>query len=317
MSHHANQHEATAPLAHLHGQKPDAPQWFVQAMAHAPERSQVQVQGAAIEALAWGERGKPGLLLMHGNSAHADWYSFIAPQLSADFRVVALSFSGMGGSHWRERYGVAQWADEALAVAEAGGLFDAAAKPVFFGHSFGGFPMMNASGRFGDRLRLAIIADTPLRTRDQTDQRDRERHERPEIRPHRIYDSIEQAVARFRLLPPQRCEHLFILDHIARTSLKPAHQGDGRPGWTWKFDPGIFRQFQMGKPGADLRAARCPVAWLNGGRSSLIDDRVRENIQTWSPPGTLVRQLPDADHHLMIDQPLAFANALREIIAAY
>jgi len=90
----------------------------------------VRVQGTPIETLAWGRRGDPGLLLLHGNGAHADWYSFIGPLLKTGRRVVALSFSGAGGSGWRTQYSVAQWADEALAVAEATGLFSAAVPPV-------------------------------------------------------------------------------------------------------------------------------------------------------------------------------------------
>ena len=66
---------------------------------------------------AAGRVGDPGLLLLHGNSAHADWYSFIGPLLKAGRRVVAMSFSGAGGSGWRTQYSVAQWADEALGVA--------------------------------------------------------------------------------------------------------------------------------------------------------------------------------------------------------
>ena len=86
-----------APLAHLRGQRP-APDWFEQALRHAPQRTWHEVAGARIETLAWGEIGKPGLLLLHGNGAHADWWSFIAPLLASDYRVAALSWSGMGGS---------------------------------------------------------------------------------------------------------------------------------------------------------------------------------------------------------------------------
>ena len=313
MSHHAHHHQATAPLAELAGQKPPAPEWFTKALAASPERSQLMVQGASIESLSWGRRGAPGVLLMHGNSAHADWYSFIAPLLADDYRVVAMSFSGMGGSDWRNQYGNEIWADEALAVAEATGLFDNALKPVFLGHSFGGFPLMNAAFRYGERLRLAIIADTPLRTREQ---REKRLEEKPrEFRPHRIYETLEQAVARFRLLPPQPCANLYILDHIARTSLKPAKFEDGRSGITWKFDPCLFREFKMGRPGPELSQARCPVAWLNGGKSGLIDDRVMDNITKYTPPGSPIIRVPDADHHLMVDQPLAFAEALRGLLA--
>jgi pimeloyl-ACP methyl ester carboxylesterase len=306
-----------APLGHLKGSRPVAPLWFDEALAMRPRRAQCSVQNASIETLSWGTPGQPGVLLIHGNSAHADWYSYIAPLLARDFYVVALSFSGMGGSSWRERYSVAQWADEALAVAEFTGLFDSPVKPAFVGHSFGGFPVMNASSRFGDRIRLAVIADTPIRTREEREQRLDERP-RLEFKPHRVYASVEDAIARFRLLPTQACENLFILDHLARTSLKEvSSEAGGSPGWTWKFDPCLFRGFKMGKPGADLLQSLCPVAWLNGARSALIDDKVRSNIKTYSPPGTLVFELPDADHHLMIDQPLAFVEALRDLLSRY
>jgi pimeloyl-ACP methyl ester carboxylesterase len=314
---HALSPSVAAPLAHLNGLRPPAPAWFVQALASEPIRSGYQVQTASIEALSWGTPGKPGILLMHGNSAHADWYSYLAPSLATDHHVVAISFSGMGGSDWRAQYSVAQWAEEALAVAELSGLFSGPTKPVFVGHSFGGFPVMNACSRFGDRLRLAVIADSPIRTREERAQRLDERP-RTVFKPHRVYPTAQEAISRFRLLPPQACDNLFILDHIARTSLMSVKtEASGEMGWTWKFDPCLFRGFKMGKPAADLLEARCPVAWLNGARSQLIDDKVRANIKRYSPAGTPIVELADADHHLMIDQPLAFIDALRGLLARF
>jgi len=61
------------PLAAFEGAEPEAPDWFKWAIGQAPERSFVTVDGARIELLAWGKRGDPGLILVHGNSAHADW----------------------------------------------------------------------------------------------------------------------------------------------------------------------------------------------------------------------------------------------------
>ena len=68
-----------APLAPFGGQVPPAPAWFEAAVAQTPERSALAVEGADIELLTWGRVGKPGLLFLHGNGAHADWWSFIAP----------------------------------------------------------------------------------------------------------------------------------------------------------------------------------------------------------------------------------------------
>ena len=56
-------------LAAFEGRRPDAPAWFTEALALTPERSRVVVQTANIEVLSWGNRGAPGLLLMHGLGA--------------------------------------------------------------------------------------------------------------------------------------------------------------------------------------------------------------------------------------------------------
>ena len=72
------------PLAPLHGALPPAPKWFETVTASEPESKFVEVEGARIHYLHWGARTKPGLLLVHGNAAHAYWWSFIAPYLARD-----------------------------------------------------------------------------------------------------------------------------------------------------------------------------------------------------------------------------------------
>ena len=299
------------PLAPFGGLLPPAPDWFTQALADAPERLEVKVQGAPIEALAWGRAGDPGLLLLHGNGAHADWYSVIAPLLKAGRRVVAPSFSGMGGSGWRTQYSVAQWADEALAVADATGLFSAPVAPVVAAHSFGGFVLMNLAARHGARLQRAGIVDTPMRPPARAEAR----RSRPELlRSAKVYASESDALQRFRLLPPQGCAHPFIADLIARRGLKQTTGPDGRPGWVWRFDPFLFRHFAFGRPLKDLRAALCPVTLVRGGRSRLATAELMLLAQQQAPAGTALLEVPDADHHVMVDQPLAFADLLSGLV---
>ena len=302
------------PLAGFAGQPPPAPAWFTAALADAPQRSMVTVQGAPIETLAWGRIGDPGLLLLHGNAAHADWYSHVAPLLSSGRRVVALSFSGMGASGWRTQYSVAQWADEALAVAQAAGLFAAAVAPTVVAHSFGGFPLISLAARFGDRLARAIIIDTPLRPPSGVDGKRRQRIEA--LRSARVYPSQAEALLRFRLLPPQGCAHPYIADLIARRGLKQVVGPDAGPGWVWRFDPFIFRHFDFGRPYRDLKAARCPVVLVRGGRSRLVTPALLDLAVSLAPPGTLRLELPDADHHVMVDQPLALVQLLAELVPA-
>jgi hypothetical protein len=124
------------PLARFGGVRPPAPAWFETALADAPERSSVDVDGAAIETLCWGRRGTQTLILLHGTGAHADWWSFIAPALATERRVIAFSLSGMGRSAWRDDYSVAGYAREVIAVAEAGGAFASVEPPLVLGCGF-------------------------------------------------------------------------------------------------------------------------------------------------------------------------------------
>jgi pimeloyl-ACP methyl ester carboxylesterase len=306
-------------LAALEGRPPPAPAWFTEAMAVRPERRFHVVAGARLETLAWGERGKPGLLLMHGNGAHAQWWSFIAPFFARDWRVVAFSWSGMGGSDRRAsgEYSLDLFVEEAFTVAQAEGMYEAPVPPVFVGHSFGGFPTMACAARQGERLRAAITVDSPIRTPEQQRQFAKVRAAR-EHKPLRVYPSFEDAVMRFRFMPVQPCEHLYVADHIARTSLRQVPAGDDSPaGWTWCFDPFMWRGYRMGSPTQDLSNARCPIAIVWGARSSLVGPDVVAYARSLAPAGSPMIAIPDADHHVMIDQPLAFVAALRSLLAGW
>ncbi|HEY5346778.1 MAG TPA: alpha/beta hydrolase, partial [Rhizomicrobium sp.] len=142
------------PLAGLDGTPPPAPQWFVDATATAPESAFVEVEGAAIHYLRWGDRTRPGILLVHGNAAHAYWWSFIGPFLARDYNVAAMDLSGMGDSDWRADgvYTMDQFAREQIAVCQAAGMFEGSEPPMIVGHSFGGFVTMLTGNLYGERL---------------------------------------------------------------------------------------------------------------------------------------------------------------------
>lgn len=306
------------------------PSWFIDAMAHAPERGTVDSDGVAIETLTWGEAGKPGLLLLHGNRAHADWYSFIAPFFARDYRVVATSWSGMGGSGWRDQYTLDAFVHEIGHVLQGPDLAleagrDATGRPVkpaVVAHSFGGFPTAAFAARHGDRLRAAIIVDTPIMSTEMRKARQGMRPPGPINRPTLVYDSLERAMRRFRVMPEQPCENDYLVELIARRSLHevlmpPGEGPPGTTGWTWRFDPYMWTHYKMGNAGDDLERATCPVAFIWGALSSLIDDEVAGYIASRAAPGTPMVEIPDAHHHVMLDQPLAFVTAIRGLLAGW
>lgn len=308
-------------LASFEGRVPACPTWFSTALGHEPQRSEIDVQGTPIEMLSWGEIGRPGLLLLHGKMAHADWWRFIAPFFASTHRVVALSWSGMGGSGWRDTYSVETMADEAMAAARAGGLFENARKPVFVAHSFGAYAALLCAQHHGAQLGGLVTVDMPLLSREQRESRIGVHRPaiRVEVEPRstRVYASLADALARFRFAPEQPCENLFIVDHIARTSLKqvPFESGDGM-GWTWRFDPRVALLYP-GRPGPNLRHATCPVAICWGAESALVDPATSAHVRSLMPPGTPGIEIPAARHHVMVDQPLAFLSALRGLLEAW
>ncbi|MGY4827697.1 alpha/beta fold hydrolase [Sphaerotilaceae bacterium SBD11-9] len=308
-----------APLAAFKGEKPEAPRWFEQALLRTPERSWTQVAGTPIETLTWGEVGQPGLLLLHGNRAHADWWSFIAPFFADGFRVAALSWSGMGGSGWRDTYSIDGLSHEVGAVAEAAGLFESAARPVLVAHSFGGFPALRYAARSSGKVGGLVMVDSPIMSPEM-----RKARRRPgassmnDPRPSRVYDDQASALARFRFAPPQVCKNLYIADHIARGSLKQVpHEDRPGEGWTWRFDPYQWRDMRMENPVPDFAALPCPVAIMWGSQSVLFDAEVLAYIASLAPAGSPRIEIPAARHHLMVDQPLAFVTALRGLLAAW
>jgi pimeloyl-ACP methyl ester carboxylesterase len=298
----------TSLLGPFHGETPPAPAWFEAAVAVEPERSRILVDGAEIELLTWGEVGKPGLLFLHGNGAHADWWSFIAPFFAADWRVAAISWSGMGGSDWRPAYSAKSFAAEIFAAIEAGGLEADGVKPILVGHSFGGFPTLDCAVEHADRLRGVVMVDSSIQPPEK-------RWKGPPSRPdaaNRVYPTLEEALSRFRLAPPQGCENLYIADHIARGSLKEVEGG-----WTWKFDPAIWQRFSMPDLGLLLARIACPAAVMWGERSALMREETLDYMFGEMPDTVLRVAIPDADHHVMVDQPLAFVAGLRGLLAGW
>lgn len=296
------------PLAAYKGDKPPAPIWFETAVSKPYETGYAECRGARIHYQRWGDRRKPGLLLVHGNGAHGHWWDFVAPYLTDEYHVAAMTFSGMGDSNWREAYDMETFAQEQLAVADATGMFDVAQKPIIVAHSFGGFVTILTGAEYGDQLTGTVIVDSPVNPPDR--QRPSKRRT---ARNHRIYPDLAAALARFRLAPPQPCENHYVMDYIARWSLKEVH-GD-EPGWTWKFDPAIWRSFNIGRSSADcLRETKCRIAIFRGEQSVLMPDYVRDYMTHLLDRQVPFITIPEARHHVMLDQPLAFVSALRTLL---
>lgn len=288
-----------------------APDWFRWAIACPKESRIITVADCPIHYLFWPARDEAaidrGVLFVHGGGAHAQWWSFIAPYFARYLRVAAIDLSGMGDSGRRASYGSELRAQEMRAVIADAALGE---HPFVVGHSFGGFMTMKFAAQFGDELGGAVIVDSPIRSPEEEAQSPLTP---PSWANKRIYPSLEAGMARFRLMPPQTCENGFIVEHIARHSLMPA---DG--GWTWKFDGQAMGSRRFGEPFREyLQAVRCRAALLFGEKSALVSRHTASYMSSLMGPRAPIVEVPEAQHHVMLDQPLAFVAALRMLLQSW
>ncbi|MEL7489341.1 MAG: alpha/beta hydrolase [Pseudomonadota bacterium] len=303
------------PLEHLGGAKPPAPAWFDWAIAHPSEEGSVDVKGATIRYSAWGEVGKRGLLFVHGGRAHRNWWRPFAPFFAKEHRIAALDLAGLGDSDWRPRYSMDFIVDEIFGVIEAAELA-AASRPFVVGHSFGGWSTLAAVEREGERLAGAVVIDSPIGTPDPDEGytvMKAKSETATTVRSSRVYDTIEEPISRFRLLPNQPCDQHYLLDYIAREGLTKAPK-EGGAGWTWKFDPAQGANFDIHFDRDLFLAARCPLAFLYGEASAFVGGDGFDHLRRQTSGRAPFVMMPAAHHHLMMDQPIAFVTTLRMLL---
>jgi len=281
----------------------EQPEWFTQAIDHVPTEHVVAIAGTDVRYLSWGERGKPGLVFVHGGAAHAQWWSFIAPLFSRDWHAVAIHLSGHGDSGRRQQYSHKMWAQEVMAVVADAGF---PGPPVIVGHSLGGMVTIQTASTYGDELAGAVIVDAPVRRPAPEEEEGRSGRA---FRSPGVYSTQEQALSHFRLVPPQPAANAYIIEWIAKHSIH-----ETPTGWTWKFDPALFRETIV--PLRDqLASVRCRVALFTGELSVVVPPDTAEYMYELMGRVAPVIPIPEAHHHLTLDQPLAFVAALRTLLA--
>jgi len=276
------------------------PAWFSAALAATPEERAVTCEGTSIAYRAWGDPADRNIVLVHGGAAHSRWWDHIAPLLARGWRVVAMDLSGHGDSGRRDRYSLDIWAREVLAVVTDAGT---AASTVVIGHSMGGLVTLRLAALAGSRIAGAVAVDSPIR--DMAPE-DREARQHRAFGPLRVYPTREAIIARFRPIPDQPAL-AWITEHVAATSIRPAEGG-----WTWKFDPQVFARDTLTLK--LLTRLDCRVALFRA-EHGLVTPQQGEVIYDRLGRIAPLIEIPVAGHHIMLDEPVALAAALRTLLA--
>lgn len=278
-----------------------SPAWFLAALATVPEHGETTVNGARITYRAWGAPARPGVVLVHGGAAHAAWWDHIGPLLSDEYRVVAVDLSGHGDSDRRESYRLDTWAAEVLEAARAAAI---SGPPLVIGHSMGGWVAARVGANHSDHVAGIVVIDAAM-TRPVPEDDAASRH--TAFGPLRTYATVDEALGHFRTVPEQPSSLPYVLDHVARNSLR--RHGDG---WTWKFDPRVFTRDRP--PLEFLGTITCRVAVFRAEYGLATPDIGAEMYQLLGRRAPVI-EIPQAWHHVMLDQPLSLVTAVRTLLA--
>ncbi|MDN5913558.1 MAG: alpha/beta hydrolase [Pseudonocardia sp.] len=279
------------------------PAWFTEALATPSHAGAVEVDGVTVRYLTAGPKDAPSLVVVHGGTAHAQWWWPVAARFARDHRVVLPDLSGHGTSDHREEYSFDGWATELVAVIEKA----VPGRPTtLVGHSIGGLVCLAVAASRPDLVAGVITCDTLLTDPDAEPPRVAGRHGAGP-RPAPTYGSVGEARARFRTLPPQDGYADYVLDHVVPHSLRQ----DGER-WGWRFDRGILAQFDervatLAWPW--LRRLRCPLGYLRS-EHGLTPRSVVARLRDELPVPVLLGEVPDAGHHAMLDRPEELHTAL-------
>ena len=288
--------------------KKPSPDWFKNAINHPFDSHFVEVEGCPIHYLKWHNltqesTDKPGILFIHGGGAHANWWRFTAPLLADSFEVAAIDLSGMGDSGNREEYSAAIRAVEIREV-----LRNCQFNKTKFvvGHSFGGYMSMRFGADYGDEIDHMVIVDSPIRHPDDPEGQTPRRA----LSVERYYPSFDIALERFRLMPPQDCDNKYLVEFIARHSLRETSRG-----WTWKFDVEAMGKSRWGEPFHEhIRNLECPSSLIYGEQSALVSADTAKHMSTLMGPSAAIIEIKGARHHIMLDRPLEFADTVRHLL---
>jgi pimeloyl-ACP methyl ester carboxylesterase len=252
--------------------------------------------------LEWGVPGRPTLCFLHGGAAHAHWFDEVTGPFVDRFHVVSLDQRGHGLSDWPETgaYATEDFARDLLAVMDALAWKDI----VVIGHSMGGHNAMSFSAWYPDRVRGLVIVDARPSIPDD---RLVLMHRRGQ-RPLRHHATIEDAVKAFRLLPRETVADPELLEHMAREGVV---QRDG--GWVYRFDPTANAARKPVDAWTLLHRIEAPTLIARAALSPVLTLAQAERLRRSIRRAVLV-EIPGAYHHLTLDQPSAFAEALERFV---
>lgn len=258
--------------------------------------------GVRLHVLVWPARaedsGRAPVVLLHGGGANAHWWDPLAEAISSDRTVLALDFRGHGDSDFPQVRAVGAFGVDLESLVDWLGRGDL----VLVGHSLGASVALDHASRFPEPRGLVLI-DLARGGSPKVGRR-----ARLALSLRRSYRTRAEAIERFRFLPESSHASEALRARIAGHSVR--EEADGRFGY--KFDPAWFTL--PSRPPPDLARVTCPTLLVRGGESTLLTREAAERFVARLPAARWV-EIPEAGHHVMVDQPEQLLAVIRDFLA--
>ncbi|MGH7317412.1 MAG: alpha/beta fold hydrolase [Candidatus Rokuibacteriota bacterium] len=261
-------------------------------------RRTLGVRGLALNALEWGEPGRPALCFLHGGSAHAHWFDRVVLTFADRYHVLSLDQRGHGASEWAPdpAYATEDFAGDLVGVMDAMGW----PRMTVVGHSMGGHNAMGFAAWHPDRAERLVVVDSRPSIPAERLQNMHRRGGRGPMR----HETLDSALRSFRLLPRETVAEPRLLEHLAGQGIA---ERDGR--FVYRFDPACNGRRRPTDGWALLERITAPTLLVRGEHSPILPREMAADMLARLPRARLV-EIPGTYHHLVLDAPLAFAKVL-------
>jgi pimeloyl-ACP methyl ester carboxylesterase len=293
--------------------------------ARAPDRSRtVNANGVDLAVYEWGDAAAPPLILVHGGFDFARTYDVFAPLLAdAGYRVVSWDHRGHGDSQHADLYSWLADERDLLAVVDS---VSRAPMPVV-GHSKGGVLLVHIIEAMPHRFtRFVAIDGLPFR-RPPPDVAERERtlsmhtevvrwldHRRKAAQLKRKPGTLDElARRRARMNPRLPIEWLrYLVQQGAR------HDADG---WRWKIDPSLrmggFGPWRSRWLTDRLPGFPIPLLAILGTETEPMGWGVApDDIAPYLPGEGRIEVMPNTGHFIHIEHPDETAELVLDFLRA-
>ncbi|WP_167577679.1 alpha/beta fold hydrolase [Ammoniphilus sp. YIM 78166] len=246
----------------------------------------------------WGDPQKPPVILLHALACHSGWWSWVSPYLEEEYYLIAPDFRGHGKSPWADSYRFDDYAADIEKLAR-----ELNRPYAIVGHSMGGYVGLKVASRRICSPSVLVVADMKIDSPEEELAGLRKAAQKS----GRIYDTLQDAVAQYRFLPPQHTAPKERVEQVAQECYHELEDGS----WGERFDRRALA-IEKVEAAALAQQVNCPTWFVRAKDSQVMPADGAQELARIT--GGCLHEMEGAFHHLPLEQPEAFSTLIRNFM---